>query len=449
MQTKRNLSLFLCLCVCFVGLNAQAYELDEALGPSIDDQTFALAHLDVTRLDLDALVDKALSVVRAHMGPDSTDLAQADLDNFRSQAGAQLRDLLQAGGKDVFVLFSMYDFPYFSVVVPIPPGADKDRLNQEVQKIAKGFKVGDLATQVSGRVIRVGRKQTIARPRTACPERLKILNAALQACGDRMAQVVIFPSAEQRRILGEMLPQMPQDGVSVQWKALSQDLEWAALGLDAPPALSMGLTVQCAGTEAASRLLTFIKDCYALFGKQAEAQEDFPNLDEFLQRLTPQKEGRCLRLQVDSKTFDSLIKDALAPSLARARAQASRITCMNNLRQIGLGLLMYADDHKDKLPPELTFSIIGKYLGSNPRILKCPTTRREDPYVYRGATLTTADAPWMITVHDKKGNHQGGRNVAFLDAHAEWITEERFLKLIEKDNEYRREKQRLVLPIQD
>jgi len=404
--------------------------------------------LDVTRLDLDALIDKALGMVSEHMGEDSAKLAHADLDDFRSQASAQLRDLLQAGGKDVLLLFSMYDFPYFSVVIPIPPGADKGRLNQEVQKIVKAFKLGGLTTQVSEPVIRVGRKQTVTRPQSASPERLKILNEALKGCADTLAQLVFCPSPDQRRVLMEMLPQIPLDLGPVQWTTLSQNLDWAALGLNGPPALSMDLTIQSVSAEGAGSILTSIKDIYADIGKKAEAHEEIPDLDASLRRLTPKQEGRHLRLQVDAQTLDSLIKDALAPSLARARDQARRVACMNNLRQIGLGLFMYADDHDDKLPSDLKVSTIGKYLGSNPRIFKCPATRSETPYVYRGATLTVGDTPWMITVYDKKGNHQDGRNVAFLDGHAQWVTEERFRKLVEKDNEYRRAKQLPVLPIE-
>lgn len=448
MQTPKKRSLLLCLCVCLPCLTVQAYDLDKALSPSIDDQTFALAHLDVSKLDLDALIEKVLSMAHEHMGPDAAGQSQADLAQFRAQAGAQLESFLRAGGKEVFAVFSMYDFPYFTVVIPIPPGSDQDKLFQEVRRISQDFKVGDLVFQVSGPVIQVGPKQTVSRPRAASRERRKVLTAALQACGDTMAQVVFFPSADQRRILGEMLPPMAQDAGDGQWVTLSQDLEWAALGINGPPSLSANLTIQAASAEVADRVLTSIKALYAFIGQQVVAQEAVPELDEILRRLTPEKEGRYLRLRVNAQTMDSLIQDTLTPSLLQAREQARRIVCMNNLRQIGLGLFMYADDHNDKLPPDLNFSIIGKYLGSNPKILMCPATRREDPYVYRGATLTVGDTPWMITVHDKKGNHEGGRNVAFLDGHAEWVTEERFRKLIEKDNAYRRSKQMPVLPVQ-
>jgi prepilin-type N-terminal cleavage/methylation domain-containing protein len=40
----------------------------------------------------------------------------------------------------------------------------------------------------------------------------------------------------------------------------------------------------------------------------------------------------------------------LLPSLGRARETARRVICSSNVRQIGLGLAMFADDHKGRLP---------------------------------------------------------------------------------------------------
>jgi prepilin-type N-terminal cleavage/methylation domain-containing protein/prepilin-type processing-associated H-X9-DG protein len=41
----------------------------------------------------------------------------------------------------------------------------------------------------------------------------------------------------------------------------------------------------------------------------------------------------------------------LMPSLARAKAKASQIKCLNHLRQLGLALTMYASDHDGEFPP--------------------------------------------------------------------------------------------------
>jgi prepilin-type N-terminal cleavage/methylation domain-containing protein len=44
----------------------------------------------------------------------------------------------------------------------------------------------------------------------------------------------------------------------------------------------------------------------------------------------------------------------LLPALSRARAKAQQVACMSNLRQIGQGLRMYANDNRDHYPDKYT-----------------------------------------------------------------------------------------------
>jgi prepilin-type N-terminal cleavage/methylation domain-containing protein len=46
----------------------------------------------------------------------------------------------------------------------------------------------------------------------------------------------------------------------------------------------------------------------------------------------------------------AILAALLLPALARARAQALRIKCISNQRQVGLAFKMYADDAQDKYP---------------------------------------------------------------------------------------------------
>src|ERR1041384_2854087 len=43
----------------------------------------------------------------------------------------------------------------------------------------------------------------------------------------------------------------------------------------------------------------------------------------------------------------------LMPGLARVNSQSRRVVCSSNLRQIGLGLAMYASDYRGLLPPSI------------------------------------------------------------------------------------------------
>jgi prepilin-type N-terminal cleavage/methylation domain-containing protein/prepilin-type processing-associated H-X9-DG protein len=51
----------------------------------------------------------------------------------------------------------------------------------------------------------------------------------------------------------------------------------------------------------------------------------------------------------------AVLASMLLPALARAKAKAQKVKCVNNLRQIGLGLILYAGDNDDTLPGQNDF----------------------------------------------------------------------------------------------
>lgn len=79
----------------------------------------------------------------------------------------------------------------------------------------------------------------------------------------------------------------------------------------------------------------------------------------------------------------------LLPALAKAKEKGVAIYCVNNLREIGLAMQMYADDDEDRLPvsyanigtpgagswtnaPMPWTEALNSYYGSNTNVLRCP-----------------------------------------------------------------------------
>ena len=433
--------IFLMLCG-FINLNAYAADVttnpEQVIKSCVDDQTYAVIHVNLDKVNIEAYVKKAAAIVNKHARPEIAKNLEDGLKAFQSQAQMQLDELKKVGGKDFFVVFSMYDFPFPFFAVPVHSSEAQDELYRNVQKIAQGFNEGELELYATDGLILVGMKQTIARLKTISPVQSETLVRGFQACGDSTVQIVLFPSSDQRRILSEMLPKIPLDSGTINFTTVSRDLDWAALGFNGPPSTSLNFTIQSQNSEGADNLLKFIKNVYALAAQSVQAQEFKPQLDQILKVLTPEKRENQLVLKVEPETANSIIDNLIAPSIFKVRAVATRAACASHLKQIGVALILYANDYDDKYPPNL--EILTTKAELLPKILVCPATMSKDSYIYRATDLSVSDVPYLVLVYDKKGNHEGGRNVLFLDGHVEWASEDRFQEFIKKDNEYRREK---------
>ena len=59
----------------------------------------------------------------------------------------------------------------------------------------------------------------------------------------------------------------------------------------------------------------------------------------------------------------AILASMLLPVMAKAKSKASQIICVNNLRQWGLGMQLYATENDDFLPPEGTGTILNQQTG--------------------------------------------------------------------------------------
>jgi prepilin-type N-terminal cleavage/methylation domain-containing protein len=77
----------------------------------------------------------------------------------------------------------------------------------------------------------------------------------------------------------------------------------------------------------------------------------------------------------------AILAALLLPALARARAKASQIRCLNNVKQLGLGLIIYVGDNEDVFPGAASRNTFGFQVddwiywrlgGGNPPVTKSP-----------------------------------------------------------------------------
>ena len=138
-------------------------------------------------------------------------------------------------------------------------------------------------------------------------------------------------------------------------------------------------------------------------------------------------------------------------ALARGREKTRRASCMSNLKQFGLALRMYAQDHDGVYPAGLTALYDAEYV-TDPYLFQCPKARAaagEPPAQYVNPThtmdgyvpvdpelhaekidycyiagLRSDDDSGYIVMFDEEGNHaarEGGVNVLLADGNVVWL----------------------------
>jgi prepilin-type processing-associated H-X9-DG protein len=129
------------------------------------------------------------------------------------------------------------------------------------------------------------------------------------------------------------------------------------------------------------------------------------------------------------------------PSIGRPRAAANRIKSASNLKQIGLAMQMYANDHNHQFPDSMSTILANEDL--TPDVFVSPSsndTRAEGPttqamltdfakpgrcsYLYFGTGLLDTGDPTTVTACEAPvGSTPSGMNVLFLDGHVEFVPE--------------------------
>ncbi len=124
----------------------------------------------------------------------------------------------------------------------------------------------------------------------------------------------------------------------------------------------------------------------------------------------------------------------------RPREQGLRVMCASRLRQIGMAMQMYANDHRGHLPPNLLTVLATQDLP--PETFNCPSSSDvraagttpqqmlqdfQKPgrcsYVHAGFTGTalTATAAHVLAYEHAANHNNRGMNVLYGDGHVEWV----------------------------
>ncbi len=130
----------------------------------------------------------------------------------------------------------------------------------------------------------------------------------------------------------------------------------------------------------------------------------------------------------------------------RDRERANRVKCASNLHQIGLGLLLYANENDGHYPPDLAVMMREERMTAN--VFLCPDAddeiddvatqpadtllgRHHCSYIYLGKGLVAPVSDTRVIAVEPLAHHnEDGINVLFGNGNVEWIEREKAVALL-------------------
>lgn len=325
-----------------------------ALAPFVDEQTMILAHVDLTRLDAEALFNWAAEVGR---------LDAKEIEEPRQELRDWLADVTKAGGKELYFIVSLADLPREPLLVVVPLAADTDA--QAVRRVLGRVKAfHPLHFETFGQALIGGSEGALKRLRGAKPAARPELARAFAAAGDTTAQLLLLPTPDSRRVIDELLPMLPPAVGGGSTRPLTHGLLWAAVGVALPPKPSLRFVMQSPDAESAGKLKGLLVQILKSLAQQREVQDFLPDIGRLVEVFAPRVEGDQLTLALGDKELRAFL-----PALVRRTYQnVHRRAAENKLKQLALAMHNYADTFSDRrksrFPAVANFDKQGKPLLS-------------------------------------------------------------------------------------
>ncbi len=271
---------------------------------------------------------------------------------------------LQAGGGEVWLVASLADVQAGAPLIIVRGAADRDtsRLATWLQAQPKTLEAPGLqVSQVDANTWLVAHPRTLQRVAAMRADERPELTEAIAALSQYPVSAVLAPGADQRRVIRETLPPLPEPWREVTGDLLADGIRWSALTLNPAANVELQVTFQTRDTATASKVQSLIEATLKFVAEVSELKQQAPQVAALASVLKPQVVGSQVQIQLSQGTLQSVVPGVLAQPIAAARQAARRQFCANNLKQIGLAMHMYLDEHKS-FPPTASRDSQGKPL---------------------------------------------------------------------------------------
>jgi len=315
-----------------------------AVAPFVNGDTVGLVRVDLKKLDLPSAVKSVTQTLPKELIPDG------GLQDAETKGEAIRKALVDNGVSEVFAVFGPVDFrrpdDSFFIVLPVAKGKDPRDVIAAIEKIEGSPAPGTLP--IVNNTLLLGPPHRLESIKEIKSAPRPDLAKALAASKGSTIQIAAALHDDMRRVLAETLDKLPKELGGGSGEDLAGGLQWLAIGIDAPPKLSVNLILQAKDAKSALQVRTTLSAVVDMVAGSEEATANFPPLKTLLPMMIPEAKGDKLVLALTEengkvkKIMDELIK----PAVVAARGAAARTQSMNNLKQILLAMHNYHDVYR-------------------------------------------------------------------------------------------------------
>lgn len=322
--------LALCLPEMLRAEDAQQYKLIE---PLLGEQAIAVARLDLARIS-----PLAISQVVATQ----SDLAATIYNTEQASKFAQ--SLREKAGTTAYLIYSVPTSTQLLALWVAPLGnPDNSSAALKAFPTSSRLEAAWDRKVVDGLLI-VGPKQLVAEAVTALHGKAPVASAAgraslvdvFGAVSEAPSAFAVVPSPDQRRVLSEVTPGLPEPFGGSPLRGLLQSFEWAAVGFD--PTKSLRVVLQTPSDEAAADVKLQIEELQEALAKAVERSEaGDSNVRVMLPLVTalrPHAQGRQVIFDLDGEQLTT----SLQPVVTVVTSAANRRQAMSQVMQLALAM---------------------------------------------------------------------------------------------------------------
>lgn len=274
----------------------------KSIAPLIDELTIAVFHVDLARIQPEPLLEKV-----AGWFPESNSQLKAMVPVL----SAPLDKLKAAGATDAYAVVSLAgplapdNFLFF--VVPLSDRSNEQAIEQVIRQVLSD---DTLKVDRLNNALVIGMSDTLTRLRTVVPDERPELAAAFKAVEGTAAQAFLLPPKHARRVIEEIMPDLPEAIGAGPSSILTNGMLWAAAGVEISPKASITGVVQSRDKDSAEKLALKWADVRRMLVDDEELIRKIPHFDRLLDFLKPEVRDSRLAFEIDedSEAFTALIK---------------------------------------------------------------------------------------------------------------------------------------------